>query len=256
MTSVNGLAAVVTGAAKGIGEATARALAAGGARVAVLDIDPAGDATATGIQSDGGEALFVQCDVMDEVEINAAAAAVASAFGHVDAVVNNAGVDSHFDPGTMTAAEWDGFFAVDLKAAWLVTRAFLAYLETSSSATVVNVSSVHARLAFAGHFPYAAAKAGLEGLTRSLALELGPRGIRVNAVAPGWTRTRPVQEWLDAQENPAEAEAQVAAVQPLGRIAEPEDIAAVIAFLASRDARAVTGAVFAVDCGLSARAAT
>jgi NAD(P)-dependent dehydrogenase (short-subunit alcohol dehydrogenase family) len=120
-------------------------------------------------------------------------------------------------------------------------------------AAIGNVSSIHSTLTVEGMFPYAAAKSGMNGLTRSLALECGSAGVRVNAVAPGYTRTRLVHEWLGTQPDPDEAEAQLNRLHPLRRIAEPRDIAWAIAFLASPVARALTGAVVPADCGLGIR---
>ena len=181
--------------------------------------------------------------------------AAAERFGGLDAVVTCAGINAYFDAVELTEADWDAVFAVDLKATWLTCRAALPLLLASDRAAIVTISSIHARLTDAGTFPYAAAKAGVEGLTRSLALDYGPKGVRVNAVAPGWTRTRLVDDWLARHDDPDAALAAVNAAHPLRRIAEPAEVAAVVAFLLSDQARAVTGATYAVDCGLSVRTA-
>jgi NAD(P)-dependent dehydrogenase (short-subunit alcohol dehydrogenase family) len=242
--------AVVTGAARGIGEATAHALADAGWAVACLDVDPDGAEAVARALADG--AAFA-CDVADEDAVRRALAAARERFGPVTTLVNNAGVNTYFDPGEMTLAEWEAAFAVDLRGAWLTVKHALADLRTAEGASVVNVASLHARLTSRGMFPYAAAKAGLVGLTRSLAVELGPEGIRVNAVSPGWTRTRLVDEWLARQPDPSAAEAEVLASHPLGRMATPEQVAAVITFLSSDGAGAMTGAEVPVDAGLGAR---
>jgi NAD(P)-dependent dehydrogenase (short-subunit alcohol dehydrogenase family) len=241
---------VVTGAAHGIGAATARAFAAEGWGVACLDVDAGGAHAVAGTLEN---AAGVACDVADEATVAAALASVRELLGPIRSVVNNAGVNTYFDPGTMTLDEWERAFAVDLRGAWLVVKHALPDLRAAAGASVVNVASLHARLTTRGMFPYAAAKAGLVGLTRSLALELGPDGVRVNAVSPGWTRTGLVDEWLARQDDPAAAEAEVMAAHPLGRIATAEQVAAVIAFLASDAAAAVTGAEIPVDGGLGAR---
>jgi NAD(P)-dependent dehydrogenase (short-subunit alcohol dehydrogenase family) len=243
--------AVVTGAARGIGEAAAHGLAHAGWAVACLDVDADG-AEVVG-RALPGEAAGFACDVADEEAVRAALDAVRKRLGSVTTVVNNAGVNTYFDPGEMTLDEWDAAFAVDLRGAWLVVKHALPDLRAADGASIVNVASLHARLTSAGMFPYAAAKSGLVGLTRSLALELGPDGIRVNAVSPGWTRTRLVDEWLARQPDPAAAEAEVLASHPLGRMATPEDVAAVITFLSSDGAGAITGAEVPVDAGLGAR---
>jgi NAD(P)-dependent dehydrogenase (short-subunit alcohol dehydrogenase family) len=249
--------AVVTGAAQGIGEAVARRLATDGAAVALLDIDTdKGPCVADALTRAGHTAMFIATDVGDAAQVADAVDTAVSAFGRLDALVNNAGINAYFDAVSMTEQNWDDVFAVDLKGAWLLCRAALPHLMNSDRAAIVNISSIHSRLTTAGMFPYAAAKSAIEGLTRSLALDYASRGVRVNAVAPGWTRTALVQEWLERQPDPTTALDAVTSVHPLGYIAEPEDVASVVAFLLRPEARAVTGAVYAVDCGLSARFAT
>ena len=155
----------------------------------------------------------------------------------------------------MTEDDWDSVFAVDLKAAWMLAKATLPGLIARRGA-IVNISSIQARLTLRGFFPYAAAKAGLEGLTRSLALEYASAGVRVNAVAPGYTDTRLVQEWLGLQDDPAAALEAVHANIPLGRMAAPREIGNAVVFLLSEQASAITGEALAVDCGTGARFAT
>ena len=156
----------------------------------------------------------------------------------------------------MTEAEWDRVFAVDLKGAWLCAKHALGAMKRARRGSIVNIASIHATLTVAGMFPYASAKAGLLGFTRSLALECAPLGIRVNAVLPGYTRTRLVDEWLTTQPDPAEAERRALALHPLRRIATPAEIANVVAFVASDEASAITGASIAADCGLGIMFAT
>jgi NAD(P)-dependent dehydrogenase (short-subunit alcohol dehydrogenase family) len=156
----------------------------------------------------------------------------------------------------MTEAEWDRFLAIDLKAAWLCARRVIPGMRASGGGAIVNVASIHAQMTRRGMFPYAAAKAGVVGLTRSLALELGPDAIRVNAVCPGFVRAGLVLERLERAADPVVAERRMLEQHPLGRIGEPDEIASVVAFLASDDASYVTGAAWPVDGGLSARFAT
>ena len=249
--------AVVTGAANGIGEAIALRLAADGAAVALLDVDiENGSRVVDALTEAGHTAMFIATDVRDAAQVAHAIRTIDAAYGRLDALVNNAGINAYFDAVTMTDRDWDDVFAVDLKAAWLLSRATLPHLLESERGAIVNISSIHARLTTAGMFPYAAAKAAVEGLTRSLALDYAAQGVRVNAVAPGWTHTALVKEWLSRQPDPASAIEAVTAVHPLGYLAEPVDVAAVVAFLLRPESRAVTGAVYAVDCGLSARFAT
>lgn len=243
--------AIVTGGAQGIGAATVRALCERGLSVLALDIDEQrGHQLAREL---GARAAFRRCDVTDEEDVAAAAAHAREALGSVTVLVNNAGVNAAFDPTEMSIQQWDAFFALDLRAAWLCTRAVLPDMRTHQRGAIVNVASIHARLTHPGAFPYAAAKAGMLGLTRSLAVEEGHHGIRVNAVSPGYTRTRLVTEAFSREADPASAERSVAGRHPLRRIGEPDEVASVIAFLASDDASYVTGAELAVDGGLGVR---
>lgn len=240
-----GKVAVVTGGSQGIGAATARQLADLGARVAVLDL-------VSDSQDDAAE-LVLACDITDRDSVSGAFAQVSDRLGDVAVLVNNAGINAHHDPVAMTDADWDTVFATDLRGAWLCAQQVLPAM-SDQGGSIVNVSSIHARATLEGFFPYAAAKAGLEGLTRSLALEVGPRGVRVNAVAPGYTNTRLVAAWLqdEAARGGLDLE-RVASLHALRRIAEPSEVAAAICFLAGDAASAITGTTLTVDCGLTAR---
>jgi NAD(P)-dependent dehydrogenase (short-subunit alcohol dehydrogenase family) len=243
---------IVTGAARGIGEATARRLHAEGGAVALLDLD---EREGKAVAADLGEerALFAACDVSDEGQVAAAVAAAAARFGRVDALVNNAGVNAYFDPAGMTVEQWNRFMAVDLTSAWLCSKHVLPELRRRGGGVIVNIASIHAHLTAKGMFPYAAAKSGLVGLTRSLALEVAGEGIRVVAVCPGFVRTRLVTDSFVDAPDPAAAEAAAIAMQPIGHIADPSEIASVIAFALSDDASFVTGVAIEADGGLSAR---
>jgi len=250
MGELTGRVAAITGAARGIGLAVADRAVASGARVALLDVDAERGGAAARALAGRGPVSFHPVDVCDEEAVARAFAAAAAEHGPVDVLVSNAGRDAHEDPAQMTSAEWDAVMAIDLKAAWLCAREVLPGMVAGGGGAIVNVASIHARLTARGYFPYAAAKSGLVGLTRSLALEVADRGVRVNAVSPGWTNTEPVAQALAA--DPEERE-RILAVHPLGRIGEPAEIAAVICFLASDAASFVTGAEWAVDGGLGAR---
>jgi NAD(P)-dependent dehydrogenase (short-subunit alcohol dehydrogenase family) len=248
---------IITGGARGIGRAVVEACAREGARVTILDrLAAEGAAVVRDLGLDGRLVTFIAADITREADIASACAAVAARHGTVDVLVNNAGVNAYFDAATMTEAEWDSVFAVDLKGAWLCTKHVLPTMREKGRGSIVNIASIHATLTIAGMFPYAAAKSGLVGLTRSLALDYAPLGIRVNAVSPGWTRTRLVEEWFSLQPNPAEAEASVMRAHPMRRIATPAEVADVVAFVASDRASAMTGSTVAVDCGLGIQFAT
>jgi NAD(P)-dependent dehydrogenase (short-subunit alcohol dehydrogenase family) len=254
MGRLAGKVTFVTGGARGIGRAIVEKFAAEGATVTFVDLeDAAGRQMATG---DGGRVEFNRADITVEAEVQRAIEAVVAAHGTIDVLVNNAGVNTYFDATEMTEAEWDRVFAVDLKGAWLCAKHALRPMKRAGRGSIVNIASIHATLTMAGMFPYAAAKSGVVGLTRSLALDYAPLGIRVNAVLPGWTRTRLVEEWFAMQPDPAEAERRVLGVHPLRRIAMPAEVANLVAFVASDEASAITGAALAVDCGLGIKFAT
>jgi NAD(P)-dependent dehydrogenase (short-subunit alcohol dehydrogenase family) len=196
---------------------------------------------------------FVPADITREADVRRLVEDVARRHDAVDILVNNAGVNAYYDAAAMTEAEWDAVFAVDLKGAWLCAKHALPHMRRRGRGSIVNIASIHARLTMAGMFPYAAAKSGLVGLTRSLALDCARDNIRVNAVLPGWTRTRLVEDWFRMQADPAAAERSILDVHPLGRIASPAEVANVVAFVASDEASAMTGAAVSVDCGLGIR---
>jgi NAD(P)-dependent dehydrogenase (short-subunit alcohol dehydrogenase family) len=253
---LDGRVALVTGGSRGIGRAIAQRFAAEGARVAILDVDEAGGAeVADALKARGAHCAFVRCDITREEDLAAAVTEVENELGTIDVLVNNAGVGSYHDPAAMTVEQWDQVMSVDLKGVWLCTKHVLPGMRRLRRGSIVNISSIHAAVTVKGMFPYAAAKSGVVGLTRSLALDSAADGIRVNALCPGFVRTYLVEEYLANQPDPAAAERAMLAAHPLGRIAEPEEIAAFAAFLASDDASIVTGAVLLADGGLSARMA-
>lgn len=246
---LKGRVAVVTGAARGIGYATATQLAANGATVAALDLDVT-DA------ENSPAAITLQCDIRDADSVRNAFEQVDKKFGNVQILVNNAGVNANFSAVAMSPEDWSTVVDTDLRGAWLCSQQALRPMMAAGAGSIVNITSIHARMTLAGFFPYGAAKAGLEGMTRSLAVDFGPHNIRVNAVAPGYTRTRLVAQWLEGQKGTAIDADRVNAVHPLRRIAEVDEVAAAVCFLASDDSSAITGASLAVDCGLSSRFAT
>ena len=248
--------ALVTGGSRGIGRAIVEKFLAEGATVTFFDIDTATAAQTTEALDKAGRVDFVSCDVTVESDVARGVKQVLDAHGRIDVLVNNAGVNAYFDAAAMTEAQWDSVFAVDLKGAWLCTKHVLPDMKTRRKGSIVNIASIHATLTIAGMFPYAAAKSGVVGLTRSLALDYAASGIRVNAVSPGWTRTHLVEEWFAMQPDPAAAEASVMNVHPMRRIATPAEVANVVAFVASNEASAMTGAAIAVDCGLGIQFAT
>jgi NAD(P)-dependent dehydrogenase (short-subunit alcohol dehydrogenase family) len=237
---------LVTGGARGIGAAIVEAALARGATVSFVDVDAeAGTELASRLDA----CCFFPADITNNDSIHRAVEELVAANGSVTGLVNNAGRNAYGDPISLTEAEWDDVFAVDLRGAWLVARAVLPTMVAAHHGSIVNIASVHATLTAAGMFPYAAAKSGLIGLTRSLALEVGPHQVRVNAVSPGYTRTPLLDDHLTRAE--AGEEERIVNVHPLHRIGTPAEIAAVVCFLLSDDASFVTGAEWIVDGGLS-----
>ncbi|MCL6626575.1 MAG: 3-oxoacyl-ACP reductase FabG [Alicyclobacillus shizuokensis] len=237
--------AVVTGAARGIGAATAKRLAADGAKVAVLDLrKEACQDTVNAISAAGGHALAVGCDVRDAQQVEAAMQQVVARWGRLDILVNNAGIIRDNLLFRMSEDDWDMVMNVHLKGAFLCSRAAQRYMVEQRYGKIVNTSSTSA-LGNRGQANYATAKAGLQGFTRTLAIELGPFNINVNAVAPGVIVT-PFQQ---RHTTPAQLESFRAGI-PMGRLGTPEDCAGAFLFLASSAASGyVTGQIVEVNGG-------
>jgi len=243
--------AVVTGGANGIGLAIVERFVADGAAVAVLDRDAErGSAVQRRL---GRRVHFVTCDVAIDSQVHDAVDEAVRVLGGVSVLVNNAGVNAYFDATQMSESDWNAVLDVDLKGAWLCSKYAIPVMVQNNGGSVINISSIHAFMTTRGMFPYAAAKAGLIGLTRNLALDYGTANVRVNAICPGWIHTHLVDEWLGLQTDPEAALANVLKAHPLGRIGTPQEVAGMAAFLASSDASFITGAAFLVDGGLSAK---
>jgi 3-oxoacyl-[acyl-carrier protein] reductase len=249
MTDVQRVA-IVTGSARGIGAATARRLARDGLAVAVLDLDAeAGSGTVETIRSDGGTAAAFSVDVTDADRVKAAVSAVAEELGPPVVLVNNAGVLRDNLIHKMSEGDWDTVISVHLRGAFLMTRETQTFMVQARWGRIINISSTSAQ-GNRGQANYAAAKAGLQGFTKTLCKELGPFGITVNCVAPGlvvsaMTKATAARLGVSFEDFEKEAVARI----PVGRIGRPEDIANAVAFLAHEDTGFVSGEVIYVAGG-------
>lgn len=253
MSRLIGRVAIVTGAGQGLGRAFAERLAAAGAAVAVVDVlgDYAERASAEIAEATGAPTAPFETDVSDEVRVAAMAAGVLEAFGQVDILVNNAG--GAFYPAapfeTFDLATWNHVLGVNLTGQFLCARAVAPHLKQRKYGKVINVTSTMVSRAYpVGLIPYVAAKAGVVGLTRALARELGPHHVTVNAIAPGYTPV-PTRKTVHTEEARSALRDRLVSEQCIPRTETPQDMCGTVEFLASADSDFVTGQVFNVDGG-------
>lgn len=248
--AMSGRVAIVTGAARGIGSATARRLAADGLAVAVLDLEEAACAlVADGIVAVGGRAVGISCDVSDEASVERAVSRVADELGPATVLVNNAGITRDDLLFKMSVEDWDAVIGVHLRGAFLMTRATQAAMVGARWGRIINISSISA-LGNAGQSNYAAAKAGLQGFTKTVALELGKFAVTANVVAPGWIATEMTRATAQRMGVSFETfQDQTSASVPMQRWGTPQEIAAAVSFFARDEAGFVTGQVLYVAGG-------
>ena len=244
MTQGTARVAIVTGAARGIGAATARRLAEDGFAVAVLDLDEgAAKGTVEAIESAGGRAIAVGADVSDADAVQAAVDRVVAELGPPTVLVNNAGVTRDNLLFKMTETDWDTVMSVHLRGAFLMSRATQAHMTAARWGRIVNLSSTSA-LGNRGQANYSAAKAGLQGFTKTLAIELGKFGVTVNAIAPGFIQTEMTRATAERVGVPFDDFIEYAKKDiPVGRVGQPEDIAHLVSFFVSEGAGFVSGQV-------------
>jgi 3-oxoacyl-[acyl-carrier protein] reductase len=237
--------AIITGSAQGIGLATALRFAAEGARVVVSDIGQQRvDQAVAAIVAQGGQAIGAVVDVTDRLAIDAMVAKVKTTWGRIDVLINNAGITKDARLAKMSSAQFDAVIAVNLKGVFECTQAVAETMTAQGSGSIVNASSVVGLYGNFGQTNYAATKAGVIGFTKTWARELGPKGVRVNAVCPGFVLT-PILDTV-----PDAVKQKMIEKVPLGRLGRPEEIAAVYAFLASDDSSYLNGAVLEVSGGI------
>lgn len=243
---LEGKTALITGGSRGIGRAIAVLFAKEGAKVAInyAGNQQAAQGTIDLIRACGGEAIAIQCDVSDGAAVDAMVKQVKEDFGRIDIMVNNAGIARDGLLMRMKEADWDSVMDTNLKGVFHCTKAVSKIMMKQKGGSIVNISSVVGLTGNAGQSNYAAAKAGIIGFTKSIAKELASRGIRVNAVAPGFIGT----EMTDIL--PEEVKKSMIAGIPLGRMAQPEEVAAGVLFLASDNAGYITGQTLHIDGGM------
>lgn len=246
MTQMTGRVALVTGASRGIGRGIALELARRGAKVVVNYIGESADASevVASVQALGSEAVAIAADVTDEEQVAALVKGATDAFGTLDILVNNAGITRDNVIMMMKSEDFDAVINTNLRSAWLCSRAAVRVMMRKRYGRIVNISSISGLHGQGGQTNYSASKAGLVGLTKALAKEVGPRNITVNAVAPGFVLTNLTKDL------PKDLTDQMMPLIPLGRWATIEEIAYAVAFFASDEAACITGQVLAVDGGM------
>lgn len=251
---LGGRVAIITGAASGIGRATALRMAKEGAIIAVADIDREwGEETVRLIEKQGGKAKFVSMDVTKESDVSRAVQDTVRTFGRVDILVNNAGIALIQKITETTEAQWDKILDTNLKGAFFASKHVIPHFLSQGRGTIVNTASDAGIVGFANLGAYCASKGGLIQLTRALALEYGDKNIRVNAVAPTSTlHTRMLDAVLESMPDPEALHQALAKSHPLKRLGTAEEVAELMLFLASDRASYITGAVYSVDGGITA----
>lgn len=252
---LDGKVCVVTGAGNGMGRASAMEMARQGGRVVVTDIDvDSGKATVAAIESEGGVAVFVPCNLRSGAEIEALMHAAADHFGGIDVLHNNAAIhETDLTPNTsieeLPEEIWDAVYEVNLKAIWRAVRHAVPYLKKSKSAAIVNVASTGSYVSYPQAGAYCATKGGVLMLTKAMAVDLAKYSIRCNCYCPGAIETAMTQKYIDAAEDKAAIMSVLTGAHLIPRLGKPEEVAKLACFLASDDSSFITGASYVIDGG-------
>jgi len=255
MDRVRNKVVIVTGGAKGIGCSACHLLAREGAKVAVVDMDPAGEAVAAEIRAGGGEAWFWPLNTLNEADVARVFAEVAHRFGGIDALVNNAGIAGVNKPThELSEAEWDAVMNVNVKGVFFCTKHAIPYLRTVGGGSIINLSSIYGLIGAPDNPPYHASKGAVRLMTKTDAMLYAGDHIRVNSIHPGYIWT-PMVEAVAAQdpEGIDHFKAAVSQLHPLGVLGEPDDIGWAIVYLVSDEAKFLTGSELVIDGGYTAR---
>lgn len=245
-----GKVAVITGSARGIGRATAELFASYGAKVVISDIlDELGEATATSISQNGGEAIYVGCNTAEEAEVETLIDQTMERYGRFDYLVTNAGIEGQIAPTTDYETEnFDRLVSINLRGVWLCIKHAMPHLLRDGGGSIVNLASLAGHVGFAGLGPYVMSKHGVIGLTKAVAIEYSKHGVRTNAVSPGCIQTEMIDKLADALGSQSADEA-LAHLHPLGRLGTVEEVANAIVWLCSDQASNITGTSLSVDGG-------
>ncbi|KRG17017.1 short-chain dehydrogenase [Lederbergia galactosidilytica] len=245
---------MVTGAGSGIGKGIAKRFMEEGATVVIAtDQSEEGINTVKELQKNNGNAVFIQTDVAMETSIQNMVQETISRFGQIDALVNNAGITVFKTLEEATIDDWNNLINIDLRGPFLCSKYVMPYMKKQSKGSIINISSNHAFATLPDSEIYAAAKGGVNAMTKSMALSLGQYGIRVNSICPGFTNTPHYQRWLAEKSDKELIHQEVLQLHPLQKICTPEDIGDMAVYLASAESAMVTGEAIVMDGGLSSR---
>ena len=254
MGRVEGKVTVVTGAASGIGRASARLLADEGARLVIGDVDDAGEDVAREIRDAGGTCRFLRTDVRSWDDVATLVGSAVDEHGRLDVIVNNVGVAIGGAAGEMSEDDWNRVLDVNLSGVWRGMRHAIPAMLAADGGSIVNISSVQSLVGFLGWSGYAASKGGINALTQQAAVEYAPSGIRVNAIIPGTILTGMNEGILREHPDPDGLMAEWTRMHPIGRIGQPEEVATAVVYLASDESSFVTGMLLRVDGGMVVKA--